>query len=79
MVFHRILDFKTRLGFYPASYFLQENKELEHQLCFFLAMRQFLKQASVVQLSKSFVKNQYPLYEPTILQRPGIYCRSVPS
>jgi len=23
MVFHRILDFKTRLGFYPASYFLQ--------------------------------------------------------
>ncbi len=22
-VFHRILDFKTRLDFYPASYFLQ--------------------------------------------------------
>ncbi len=22
MVFHRILDFKTRLDFYPASYFL---------------------------------------------------------
>ena len=28
MVFHRILDFKTRLDFYPASYFITPRPRL---------------------------------------------------
>jgi hypothetical protein len=31
MVFHRILDFKTRLDFYPASYFLGKEVEREKE------------------------------------------------